>query len=62
MISASASSILMDMESKSMNNIIDLRLDRKKRREIGRFLHEIFLAHVDRYELPSSLGLLKGVN
>jgi DNA repair protein RecO (recombination protein O) len=62
LISASASSILKDMESKSMNNIIELRLDRKKRREIGRFLHEIFLVHVDRYELPSSLGLLKGVN
>ncbi len=62
LISVSASSILIDMENRPMNDIVDLRLDRKDRREIGRFLHEIFRAHVEGYKLPSSLGLLKGVN
>jgi DNA repair protein RecO (recombination protein O) len=62
LISVSASSILIDMENRPMNDIINLKLDRKDRREIGRFLHEIFRAHVEGYKLPSSLGLLKGVN
>ncbi|HMA77221.1 MAG TPA: DNA repair protein RecO [Candidatus Krumholzibacteriaceae bacterium] len=63
LLSVSASNILKSMERKPMDNdIIGLKLSRRERREIGRFLHEIFRSHLDNYKLPSSLGLLKGVN
>jgi DNA repair protein RecO len=37
-------------------------LGSKERKEIGRFLHYLFLHHIEGYRLPSALNILKEVN
>ena len=37
-------------------------LSPEERKEIGRFLHYLFLHHIEGYRLPSALGILKEVN
>jgi DNA repair protein RecO len=40
----------------------DVKMDTNERKEIGRFLHYLFLHHIEGYRLPNALNLLKEVN
>lgn len=53
------SAILGRMEREGYGDMVHERLDRPVRRKIGRFLHGLFLHHIDGYRLPSALRLLK---
>ncbi len=59
LVSPSSADLLHEMESGGFES---LALDPKERKEIGRFLHYLFLHHIEGYRLPSALGILKEVN
>jgi DNA repair protein RecO (recombination protein O) len=58
-ISGESAEILRRMERGAFEG---LALGTKERKEIGRFLHYLFLHHIEGYRLPSALNILKEVN
>ena len=58
-VSECAAGMLRRMERGDFEGI---SLAPKERKEIGRFLHYLFLHHIEGYRLPSALGILKEVN
>ena len=59
LVSPGSAGLLREMESGGFGG---RTLGPKERKEIGRFLHYLFLYHVEGYRLPSALGILKEVN
>ncbi len=58
-ISAKSAKILSGMERGEFEGST---LGAQERKEIGRFLHHLFLHHVEGYRLPNALNILKEVN
>ena len=58
-ISATSAVLLSGMERGGFEGSA---LGARERKEIGRFLHHLFLHHIEGYRLPSALNILKEVN
>jgi DNA repair protein RecO (recombination protein O) len=50
------------LELMAGNGFRDFEMERAQRMEIGRFLHNLFIHHVEGYRLPNALNILKEVN
>lgn len=62
LLSAKSASLLELMVNDGYDLLKDITLQPNERKEIGEFLHYLFLHHIDGYRLPYALKLMKGVN
>jgi DNA repair protein RecO len=60
-IGEEAARIIYDIDVENLDEILNIEIGKRSRGEIGRILHGIFRNHVEGYDTPASLGLLKGV-
>jgi DNA repair protein RecO len=62
LVSERSANLLSRMSGDDMSGIEELSIPPEERKEMGRFLHMLFLYHVDGYRLPNALKILKEVN
>ncbi|MCK4236396.1 MAG: DNA repair protein RecO [Candidatus Krumholzibacteria bacterium] len=61
-LSPASCELLCMLEKGEFRDIEKVELGIEARREIGEFLHHLFLHHIDGYRFPYALRILKGVN
>ncbi len=59
-LSINSCRLLCRMVESGFEGVEETHISKSERREIGRVLHGLFAHHIDNYELPNALRLLKG--
>jgi DNA repair protein RecO (recombination protein O) len=61
-LTRSASALVARMDRLGFDGVLDVKLSRGERKEIGELMHHFFVNHVEGYRLPHALRLCKEVN
>lgn len=62
LVSDRSARLLSRLTGDDLSGIEELSIQAEERKEIGRFLHYLFLYHIDGYRLPNALQILKEVD
>ena len=62
LVSERSARLLSGLAGDDLDRIEEISIQPEERKEIGRFLHFLFLYHIDGYRLPNALQILKEVD